>query len=117
MIMYGKCNINRILATFNLHGIIIYKGQKCTVYSTNSFISFLLSIWFKKDRTPLLVFVVNCTLSKIELGTRRFKYSFYLHAIPIKNEKLSLREMCFSLYLHNKNLCIGLIEKTKILSR
>ena len=48
---------------------------------------------------------------KIELRIRKLKYSFYLHAIPIKIEKLSLREMFFS-YRHNKNSCIAFNWKT-----
>ena len=51
------------------------------------------------------------------MGTWKLKYSFYLHAIPIKNEKLSLREMYISLYWHNKSSCIALIEKNIYLEK
>ena len=47
---------------------------------------------------------------KIELRIRKLKYSFYLHAIPIKIEKLSLREMFFHIGT-TKIRALPLIEK------
>ena len=50
---------------------------------------------------------------KIELRIRKLKYSFYLHAIPIKIEKLSLREMYFLYIGTTKIHAMPLIEKPK----